>query len=261
MYRDALMESLDPQIKPKNGNTGITGGVPGIQPDPGTLAPEPLPEPAAPKPSFGLSGYDMGKLNDPTHNTEKYQIGRVQQQFDPSAGITPEFLAALNAMDIGDFSGSGDRLSVKNSRNGSRFTDGTGDVIQNYTGDGPKNWTFLDTAEQAPQAQAQSPMALPAQQGLAPISTASKAITSRRSWRNLEPCRCLSHSHRHRLPTRRIRLPPSVEVSAPPMVDGYPRAIPTHRRRLLPHQQAQRLQHQRVRPPRHRDSPRRKRAC
>jgi hypothetical protein len=110
--------------------------------------------PAAQK--YAMKGFDEGKLADLTHNTEKYQTGRVFQGFDPAAGITPDLLAALNKLDIGDFSGQGDRLSVKNSRNGSRFTDGTGDVIQNFSGEGPKNWTYLDTSADDPAAQAQA---------------------------------------------------------------------------------------------------------
>lgn len=97
---------------------------------------------------YALSGYDAAKLADLTHNTEKYQLGRVLEQFDPSLGLQQEgLLDALNKLDIGDFyAESGDRLGVRNARNGARWTDGVGDIIQNYTGEGPKSWTYLDTS-------------------------------------------------------------------------------------------------------------------
>lgn len=51
--------------------------------------------------------YDPAKLADPNHKSAKYQIARVQQQHDYSKGITPEYLAALNALGIGTFESAG----------------------------------------------------------------------------------------------------------------------------------------------------------
>lgn len=166
---DLKRKALLDQMGGPDGNTGISGiGLPGgvaAPPlDPGAMVGggspafneatgQQAPAPAAPAPTYALGGgFDQGKLADPTHTTDKYQLGRVFQNYDPAGGITPELLADLNKLDIGDFSGSGDRLSVNNARNGGRWTNGTGDVIQNFTGEGAKNWNPLMTEDpDAPQ--------------------------------------------------------------------------------------------------------------
>jgi len=154
--REALISALS-----RNGNTGITGGMDPTFDGP-PLAPSVDPQPPAPqRQTYAMQGYEASKLADAGHNTEKYQIGRVMQYHDPSKGITPELLADLNALGIGTFSGSGDRLSVTDPRNGNRLAAGTGDVIVNFTGEGPKHWTYLDTeagngpAQSRPQTSAQ----------------------------------------------------------------------------------------------------------
>jgi hypothetical protein len=58
-----------------------------------------------------LEGFDAGKLNS-AHDSPKYQIGRALSQFDPRQGVTPDVLAALNKLGIGEFAGSGDKLSI-----------------------------------------------------------------------------------------------------------------------------------------------------
>jgi hypothetical protein len=84
------------------------------------LAPPPVADaPAAPVPAPSglgqyanrLEGFDAGKLNS-AHDSPKYQIGRALSQFDPRQGVTPDVLAALNKLGIGEFAGSGDKLSI-----------------------------------------------------------------------------------------------------------------------------------------------------
>jgi len=60
-----------------------------------------------------LEGFDSAKLNS-THDSPKYQIGRALSQFDPRQGVTPDVLAALNKLGVGQFSGSGDKVSIAN---------------------------------------------------------------------------------------------------------------------------------------------------
>lgn len=81
-----------------------------------------------------LEGYDMGKFNRAYGDmNEKYKLGLVQSHFDPTQGVTPEYLAALNSLGIADFSGQGDKLTARNPKNGQRVrmgTGGTGDVVK-----------------------------------------------------------------------------------------------------------------------------------
>jgi hypothetical protein len=105
------------------------------------------------QPNLGwLMGYDYGKLNDPTHMSAKYQIGRTLARFDPTKGLTPDALLALNALGLGTFSGAGDRLSLTGVTDAGRSAgldprDFTGDFIQNWTGANPNDhsgarWTY-----------------------------------------------------------------------------------------------------------------------
>lgn len=75
----------------------------------------PADEPAKPDYSawgaFRPEGLDETKVTS-GHNSPKYQIARIQSHFDPTKGITPEMLDALNALGIGTFSGQNDRLTV-----------------------------------------------------------------------------------------------------------------------------------------------------
>lgn len=61
-----------------------------------------------------LEGFNSEKLNNSAHNTPKYLIGRALSNFDPRQGATPEVLDALNKLGIGNFSGSGDKVSIAN---------------------------------------------------------------------------------------------------------------------------------------------------
>jgi hypothetical protein len=106
-----------------------------------------------PAPNYGwLNGYDYGKLTDPTHNSAKYQIGRTLATFNPTSGFNDSVLAALNALGFGQFSGSGDHLSLsgvtgKGMQAGLDPHNFTGDFIQNWTGADPNDhsgarWTY-----------------------------------------------------------------------------------------------------------------------
>jgi hypothetical protein len=189
-YLDALMDQMDPQ-KPKGPMEGFAPG--GASPAPkvgGIQAPvdpkmpiDPIQAPPSqPAKNYleGSGAFDQTKLNDPTHNTERYQLARVQRNHDPSLGITDAFLAEANGLGIGDFyKDSGDRLGVRNARNGARWTDGVGDVITNYTGEGAKGWVPLMTGDggEAPQGgMGQSPMAaMQSMPGLASVLDGSGA--------------------------------------------------------------------------------------
>jgi hypothetical protein len=78
----------------------------------------PLAAPAAPAAAGGqtykMEGFDAGKMADLTHDSPKYQIARAIQGFDPRQGVTPEVLAKLNTLGIGQFSGSGDKVTIAN---------------------------------------------------------------------------------------------------------------------------------------------------
>jgi hypothetical protein len=143
-------------------------GLPKLQPD-GTYSAATTPQlvdsqapsaPAAPMGGppqigqYGLEGFDQGKL-DSGHSSPKYLIGRTLSQFDPSKGLTPEALAALNALGIGTFSGQNDKLSVQSDDprfNGlSQF-----DVGRDFSGEGGRMgssaWQFAPDGPGAPSA-------------------------------------------------------------------------------------------------------------
>lgn len=128
-----------------------TPQVPGrvyFPPDPnnpnGPLTPNPTTPAPAPTPSLNfdwLRGYDPGKLQDTSHNSVKYQLGRTFAGFDPKQGITPALLSALNGLNLGTFSGSGDTLSLSNPTSPEwGGLSGSADVISNFTGDGSAFW-------------------------------------------------------------------------------------------------------------------------
>jgi hypothetical protein len=173
LRRTALMDQLgedEPAMQVQGGPYPVNTGVSGIMNTPGGLQAPPLettPAPAASAPDYtklgqfsgGLKGYDMSKFDRPYDQwSEKYKIGAVQSHFDGAQGITPELLAGLNTLDIADFSGSGDKLSVANPRNGFRSqAGGTSDVVQGLKS-GQGNWTYWEDPALAQQgAQPQAP--------------------------------------------------------------------------------------------------------
>jgi hypothetical protein len=82
-----------------------------------------------------MTGFDSSKFGGGDDMTEKYKIGTIMSQFDPKAGVTPEVLAALNALGIAEFSGSAGNLTVNNTKNDPRFgKGGTSDVIRGFDG-------------------------------------------------------------------------------------------------------------------------------
>jgi hypothetical protein len=201
-YVDALINQMDP-TEPKfqtqggtftdprwtNGTWG-TGeprntGISGIMNDPGGIQAPPLettpaaptPAPAAPKPTYAMQGFEAGKLADPNKQTEKYQLGRVFQGHDPKLGVTEALLAELNALDIGDFSGGGDKLTVANSRNGARFgAGGTDDVIKAFKAqNGETMWDpWEDPALAGPEMSGVGQSAQPGGTGLPAMDVSGK---------------------------------------------------------------------------------------
>ena len=122
-YQDSLIQKLKGQPYEQGGITGgVQGGtavnVPPIQAPAPEPTPSPTPAPQAKANALGqyanrLEGFDSTKLNS-GHNSPKYQIARALSNFDPRQGVTPDVLAALNGLGIGQFSGSGDKVSIAN---------------------------------------------------------------------------------------------------------------------------------------------------
>jgi hypothetical protein len=102
-----------------------------------------LSAPASPNaPRYGLEGFDANK-RAAGHDSPKYQIGGVLERFDPKAGVTPEVLAALNALGIGTFTGDKDKIHVGGNID-PRFQDVTSfDVVRGFNGPGGgQAWQF-----------------------------------------------------------------------------------------------------------------------
>lgn len=110
---------------PLSPNTGIAGDVVAAGAQPIADAP-PLtttgnvPAASTPSADFGrVMGFDAGKFNDPNKHDFKYDTGRVLSRFDPRQGFTPDVIAALNnelGGTYGNFSGSGDKLSLTGAK-------------------------------------------------------------------------------------------------------------------------------------------------
>lgn len=127
------------------GGTGLVPpadamGMPG-----GTAEPAPGPD-YTKLGQYGLEGYNMDKFNRPYDQlSEKYRIGLIQSHFDPTKGVTPEFIDALNKANIygAKFAGSGDKLNVVDTGGHERFGQGgIGDIVRAFkTGKGAwKAW-------------------------------------------------------------------------------------------------------------------------
>jgi hypothetical protein len=132
-----------------SGSGTDTGGGTGA--DDGSKPPD-----QKPAQNFGwLTGYDQNKFNDPKHTSAKYSIGRILSQFDPSKGITPEVIAALNSLGYGTFSGNGDKLSLTGLTDAGRQAGLTGDyngadfVVGYNSGHGL--WGYADPVAEAAQ--------------------------------------------------------------------------------------------------------------
>lgn len=86
-----------------------------------------------------FGSYDEAKFNDPTHDSPKYQTLRALSHFDPSKGVTPEVIAALNSLNLGTFSGSGDKVTLANAD--PRWDGMTGaDLITDFGPGGKNQW-------------------------------------------------------------------------------------------------------------------------
>ena len=151
------------------------GNQPGVrrsQPVPGfvdpTESPAPVSAPApSPKPAYAMEGFDSGKLGNAEHNTPKYQIARAIQNFDPKAGVTPEVLAALNALGIGTFEGQGDKVRVSGNMD-PRFEGYTTiDLVRGFRGPGGgQAWQYGAENPDAPAAGASPSLNVRALQAL-----------------------------------------------------------------------------------------------
>jgi hypothetical protein len=135
LERQMLLDMLSKKPSEQGGVTGRTATQGSL--DQG-LAPVPAPAaPAtAPPQSYNMRGFEADKLSaDPSQQSEKYKIGNVFKKYDPKGGVTPEMLAELNGLGIADFSGSGDKLTVNNTKNDPRFgRGGTADVVYGIKG-------------------------------------------------------------------------------------------------------------------------------
>ena len=71
---------------------------------------------ASQKPQSNPDYMDWAGINkdkyDSGHDSPKYQVLRALSGFDPSQGVTPDVLAALNGLGLGTFSGKGDKINV-----------------------------------------------------------------------------------------------------------------------------------------------------
>lgn len=84
-----------------------------------------------------LGAIDDKKFDDPNYKSPKYQLERVEAQFDPSLGVDqPGFLDALNALKLGTFSRRGNSRDYVDLTNGVPEWDGmTGaDLIGDFGG-------------------------------------------------------------------------------------------------------------------------------
>lgn len=156
MARKALLAQLKSQAESVGAGTAPVG-VPGL--DSGGEAPAEAPA-APPALDFSrMAGYDEGKFTGNKQDA-KYQMGRTLAGFDPRKGITPEVLVALNGLGYGEFSGSGQHLSLKGLTDKGRQNKLSGDYdgadfIKGFSG-GDGKWQYADPVAEAQEA-AQNP--------------------------------------------------------------------------------------------------------
>lgn len=149
-------------------------------------APSAEPTPTAPAaPDYTKAGKYLAnspyggseKLQRPWEDkSEKWKYLTVASNFDPSQGLTPEFIAALNAANIDGmkWGGEGDKLSLLDRGTNTRVKNtGMDDVIFNYTDGKPgeAQWNaWTDPAEQARREAAKQGGGMPVAAGAAPSS-------------------------------------------------------------------------------------------
>lgn len=111
-----------PSVNQAEGDPNQGEVPPGVVGPPEPFAPAAPEGPTGPPQTndFGrVMGYDEGKFKDPNKHDFKYDTARVLSRFDPRQGFTPDVINALNSelgATYGDFSGEGDKLSLKNAR-------------------------------------------------------------------------------------------------------------------------------------------------
>lgn len=164
-----LAEGLPDPLNDEEG--GYTGGeeVRELK-DTGDIVPGPsdLTTPVAAKPDYKKFGkyanygaYDQEKAQRPWEDmSEKYKIGAVLSNFDPTKGLTPEVIEALNSANIfgAKFGMDGeDKLNVIDTGGHERFgSGGIGDVIEGFkTGNG--KWGAWADPNLQPEVQAEMP--------------------------------------------------------------------------------------------------------
>jgi len=149
LERQALLNEMGRPRGPRRRQPPVYGEAPGLQPGettPDALTEMPVPPPSVEEPaktdyskwgSYGHGALNQDKI-DRGHDSPKYQIARTLSNFDPSKGITPEALEALNALGIGTFSGQDDKLFVGGEGMDPRFKGITGsDMVRGFkTGKG-----------------------------------------------------------------------------------------------------------------------------
>lgn len=174
-----------PRVRSASSGVGTTTPAPvSTQPAPEPTQPpasEPAPPPATPQ-TYGLSGFDTTKLNDPNHNSFKYQFARIARKYNPQQGVQSGMLDELNKLGYGSFYGSGQHLGYRGITDAGRAAgldpyDFEGDFIQGYQGGQNPNamWQYDAWAPPNPSQQvygdAQMPdfSALLTQQPQAPV--------------------------------------------------------------------------------------------
>lgn len=142
-------------------NAGLPGGTAGPDPTPPANpapTPTPNPTPAPPTRNFNwLSGFDQGKFNDQTHQSAKYQMGRIFSQYDPRQGVTDPILQALNGLGFADFYGSGQNLGLRRVTSAGQAAgldphDFMGDFVQGFHSNTPL-WQYDAWQPDAPLSQ------------------------------------------------------------------------------------------------------------
>lgn len=142
---------------------GPTQSPPLVDAAPGPSAPPIGAAPAAPdytkRGTFGTFNANSDKYSRPWDQmSERYKMQTVLSNFDPSKGVTPEVLDALNKANINGatFSGGRDKLSANNLKawEGYDGREGVGDVIQGFNdpNNTNKSWGAWQPDEAGPAA-------------------------------------------------------------------------------------------------------------
>ncbi len=115
LHDDELDQSKQPNqdalLKQLAGPPMLPGGTAGPDPAMGMIAPPQPQKPQSDPSRMDWGGIDKGKY-DSGHDSPKYQVLRALSGFDPTQGVTPDVLNALNGLGLGTFSGDRDKIRV-----------------------------------------------------------------------------------------------------------------------------------------------------